>query len=405
MIDNYEAFALSVIGESHIIKNTECQDSSGYYSDKKYKIVVVSDGHGDTACFRSHIGSKLAVRACMEGLLTLVCETEKNSYEKKLKDIIKNRKLQKEFCRQLSGGIVTRWNSMVKNHLDENPILDELEKFGADDISGHKLFEEYRKGKHLNHIYGATLIGALITDDFIIALQHGDGKCIFLKKDGFCEPIPWDDRCIMNITTSLCDVDAANSFRYYISSSDDKDLPRAVFVATDGIEDSYDNNEAMLCFYRILLNDLCGFGKEQTIVRLENGWLSEISKKGSADDMSLGCIVDIDSIRPSLKEFELKNELCALNEQIRDIEDHLDSMSGKLEYLKKLCEEEINTEETDAINNNRNVAETANEIPEKNCIVSEYTQYKRRFDDLTKGLKEAYIKQNELLLNIDKIKL
>ena len=47
---------------------------------------------------------------------------------------------------------------------------------------------------------------------FILAM----GKCIAFNEDGsWHEPIPWDEKCFLNKTTSLCDSSAIDEFRYY----------------------------------------------------------------------------------------------------------------------------------------------------------------------------------------------
>ena len=54
---NYHAFHHTTIGHSHVLKNTCCEDASCCISEGDVHVAVVSDGHGDPACFRSQIGS------------------------------------------------------------------------------------------------------------------------------------------------------------------------------------------------------------------------------------------------------------------------------------------------------------------------------------------------------------
>lgn len=64
--------------------------------------------------------------------------------------------------------------------------------------------------------YGCTLIAYVQTKHFWLALQIGDGRCVVLNKaNEWSQPIPWDDRCMLNMTTSLCDEDAVNEFRLH----------------------------------------------------------------------------------------------------------------------------------------------------------------------------------------------
>ena len=55
------------------------------------------------------------------------------------------------------------------------------------------------------------------------------------------EPIPWDEDCQANITTSICDSEAIEEFRYCFM----KESPVATLMGTDGIDDSYANFEEM----------------------------------------------------------------------------------------------------------------------------------------------------------------
>ena len=54
---NYQAFSASVQGAAHVKKNIVMQDASGKFENEKIKLIVVSDGHGDSSCFRSDRGS------------------------------------------------------------------------------------------------------------------------------------------------------------------------------------------------------------------------------------------------------------------------------------------------------------------------------------------------------------
>lgn len=66
------------------------------------------------------------------------------------------------------------------------------------------------------------------TKSYWFAFHIGDGKCIAYDIEGnWYEPIPWDDRCFLNKTTSLCDSIALDEFRYCYSGTGQ--LPIAIF--------------------------------------------------------------------------------------------------------------------------------------------------------------------------------
>jgi hypothetical protein len=87
---------------------------------------------------------------------------------------------------------------------------------------------------------------------------------------------------------------------------------------------------------------LCREITENGIVKeadyLKKNWLSEISRCGSADDMSIAGIVDAEMLAPLIQKFEQENELCSINEQIKDTEDRKLSMEDKKLYLDRLCD-------------------------------------------------------------------
>lgn len=56
----YQSFHFTSIGASHIKKGTVCQDFSASVETEKYKLAVVSDGHGGADYFRSDRGSRFA---------------------------------------------------------------------------------------------------------------------------------------------------------------------------------------------------------------------------------------------------------------------------------------------------------------------------------------------------------
>ena len=105
-----------------------------------------------------------------------------------------------------------------------------------------------------------------------------------------CEqPIPWDEKCFLNKTTSLCDSNALNEFRYCYQG--DGKFPRAVFLGSDGIDDSYGDGEILNNFYIQLFKIIIRKGNESALKELKKS-LPIISQRGSKDDMSVACVYD-----------------------------------------------------------------------------------------------------------------
>lgn len=279
MVTDYRAFHLTVIGASHIKSGTVCQDCSQSCEKTECRLVVVCDGHGGADYFRSDRGSKLAAATftdCMENP-DLIAALSAAATEKQRKSRIE----------QLIKSIIARWNSLVEQDMRQHP-------FDEDELSGvsEKARRRYEAGERLQAAYGTTLIGAVLAEDFWLGLQIGDGKCVVVSETGeFTQPIPWDEECFLNVTTSLCDENAAKEFRFCFSRT----LPAAVFIGSDGIDDCFAGNERLYDFYRVTLKSFAQTDEETAIAQLKE-YLPTLSEKGSGDDMSVGILVNTDLV-------------------------------------------------------------------------------------------------------------
>ena len=238
------AFHKTVQGNMHIQKGLPCEDASGSFSLddgwKQYAVAAVADGHGSSACFRSGTGSKIAVEAAIECLK--VCANTMLENRRKFNEMDERARLtflQNPYdnpvnLRQLTDAILARWYDGVMQDLRLHPITPEEKR-------EHPEMEK-RRG-NLPHIYGTTLIAALWLSPWLILLQQGDGHCdVFYEDKSVEQPIPWDERCQGNITTSMCDLDAAVSIRSCLINSA-KRKPIACFLESDGVEDAYRDTE------------------------------------------------------------------------------------------------------------------------------------------------------------------
>lgn len=279
MVTDYRAFHLTVIGASHIKSGTVCQDCSQSCEKTECRLVVVCDGHGGADYFRSDRGSKLAAVAfmdCMENpdlIAALSAAAAEKQRQSRMEQLIKS--------------IIARWNSLVEQDMRQHP-------FDEDELSGvsEKARRRYEAGERLQAAYGTTLIGVMLAENFWLGLQIGDGKCVAVSKDGeFTQPIPWDEECFLNVTTSLCDENAAKEFRFCFSRT----LPAAVFIGSDGIDDCFAGDERLYDFYRVTLKSFAETDEETAIAQLKE-YLPTLSEKGSGDDMSVGILVNTDLV-------------------------------------------------------------------------------------------------------------
>ena len=116
-------------------------------------------------------------------------------------------------------------------------------------------------------------------------LQIGDGRCVVLNKaNEWSQPIPWDDRCMLNMTTSLCDEDAINEFRF--AYGDAESMPKAVFLCSDGVDGTFGSGDLLYGFYANIMKSICDDGIEKVATQLPEV-LSHYSREVSKDDMSI----------------------------------------------------------------------------------------------------------------------
>lgn len=311
-----DALNFSCQGESHIATGKVCQDYSySHVYENGNAIAIVCDGHGGKRYFRSDVGAKIAAEvternvqiflnevgpALIKGKPFTQEETISGQIDKQ--DFGKQSPVETAF-RQLFASIISGWNSKVLEHAFENPIKDEektdLEK---------KWIEDFNNGVSLEKVYGCTLIVYASTPEYWLAFQIGDGKCFAFDNNGqWSEPIPWDERCFLNKTTSICDSSAIDEFRYCYEG--DGTFPIAIILGSDGIDDSFGAEENQANFYVQILKSLTKSGIEDTLHEIETT-LPQLSKIGSQDDMSISMVFNLNAVKaafPKLVQWQIDN--------------------------------------------------------------------------------------------------
>ncbi|MDE6010514.1 MAG: protein phosphatase 2C domain-containing protein [Muribaculaceae bacterium] len=311
-----DALNFSCKGESHIAAGKVCQDysHSDVYEDGT-AIAIVCDGHGGKRYFRSDIGARIAAEVTEHKLKTFIGEagasllkdapfTRRGTISDQITnhDFDKTSDIDRAF-RQLFGSIIYEWNTEVLAHASQNPIT-ESEKEGLEE----RWIKDFEAHVNLEKVYGCTLIAAVITPEFRLAFQIGDGKCFICDSEGnWSEPIPWDDRCFLNRTTSICDSGAIDEFRYCFDGTGEP--PVAVILGSDGIDDSFGSEENQANFYVQILNSIAKSGRAATLSEIAST-LPQLSKIGSRDDLSVAMIFDTDKVKavvPAMLGWQIGN--------------------------------------------------------------------------------------------------
>ena len=292
-----KALHYSCQGESHKATDKVCQDYSYSEVSDRLAIAIVCDGHGGKRYFRSDVGAQYATEITKECVAEFIEGVGDELFKGKaftqvsaLNTEIKNDNFDKKTkvdvaMRQLFSSIIYRWREKILEHANANPLSD-AERSTLDS----RYVTDFEKKDSLEKTYGCTLMCYAQTPDYWLAFHVGDGKCIAFDCNGeWSEPIPWDERCFLNKTTSLCDSEALDEFRYCYQG--DGEFPVIVFLGSDGIDDSFGETTNMVNFYaqvaKMLANDSFG-----DCINSIQTTLPELSARGSQDDMSIACVYD-----------------------------------------------------------------------------------------------------------------
>lgn len=293
----WKVFGASVRGATHIRRQLPNQDAwnNDVRSDGAPPVIVaVSDGHGSEHCFRSDVGSQLAVEAavtecklCLEGL--------SNASPSEIKDTIERRFL---------GHLVRAWKERVKRHAAEHPMTDdELARLRATRKTGVE--NETILDAELWRAYGATLLVLVLTETYALYLQLGDGEMLVVSDSAVptdtepsaiivSRPLPKDDSLIANETTSLCRDDAERQFRIRLQLFEGR--PPALFLlSTDGYSNAFESSAG----FEQVGGDLLRALREQGLEAVSRDFtdeLNHVSEQGSGDDVTVAIVFRDDSV-------------------------------------------------------------------------------------------------------------
>jgi len=359
-VNAYKSFSVTVTGGHHIKHGYGCEDSSGNYDDENIgiSIAVVADGHGDDNCFRSAKGAELAVECAIEGMHDFIEDHKgkfpywfyENLFKQRIEEgspigdlgkFVENNKGIKEalikvigiepapgrifsieeFEKNLKGRLIKylieSWHKKVIDDYETNPFKnEELEKtdekhrkifINSYDKGQTSLISTTGQGSGISKAYGTTLITAAITNHYWFGIHIGDGRLTALYPDGsFDQPVPWDERCYLNVTTSVCDSDALEGARSYFSFHAEKTPPVAVFLCTDGIDDTYpvkENEKHLFKLYQTIALTFAEEGFEKTCEQLKD-LANQFAAKG--DDTSIAGFINMEALKQAVPFWQKK---------------------------------------------------------------------------------------------------
>lgn len=263
----FEVAYSSVRGNLHSLRALPNQDAIDIREVNKTLIVSIADGHGSQTCFRSDLGSKMAV----ETANVLIA------------DRILNQNIAfmdgDEEARALCQEISSLWTKTVLHHLGKNAFED-------DEVKDLNSFRQRDLGKNALLAYGTTLMTLVITSTQVVVLNIGDAELLVKYKNADEPEIVNRNKRVGNETESLALKDAHD---YYVVKRFETDQLEALLAATDGYPNSFKQDSG----YSKVIHDLIHIQKEHGIEAIQNNlsdWLEDTSVNGSGDDIT-ACFV------------------------------------------------------------------------------------------------------------------
>ena len=258
-----------VKGATHRRNRLPCQDNKKIIEiSDQIAILAVADGHGSEKCTRSERGSQIAVNT--------FCDVMKN-YLHSYREYHDNYALLLTFLNRegdtrFAQDICEEWQARVKQSFYKNQVEEMRNEAG--EIQWKSVFT----------LYGTTLLGMLITEDFTFSFQIGDGDIVLVKDDRVSALVE-SEKFLGTETHSLSKMDA---WRKAVASVQrrEKSGEYMYLLSTDGFANSYtsDMEFQKTCMgYRDMIKE---HGAEVVQGNLKK-WLTETSELGCGDDITV----------------------------------------------------------------------------------------------------------------------
>lgn len=259
---SWQVAGQSVRGAAHERSGMPNQDAIHWIANGSLLVLAVADGHGSSRYPLSHIGASLAVETATQlvhDFLAGQADAENLSLVKRAAE------------EWLPRALVRAWREAVSEHIKASS-LSEVEL----DVKA----------------YGTTIVTVAVAERFVLYLQLGDGEILTVTDQGVVsKPLVKDDRLFANETTSLCTPDAWSDFRVSFQPIT-HEQPALILLATDGYPNSFRDEAGFLKVGTDILETIRAEGLERVKDNLE-GWLSDSTRAGSGDDVTLGILCSI----------------------------------------------------------------------------------------------------------------
>ncbi|MBD5522801.1 MAG: protein phosphatase 2C domain-containing protein [Lachnospiraceae bacterium] len=274
-------FGESVQGASHIRNGRECQDSlKKVEKDDNTLILAVADGHGSDSCPYSKTGSEVAVNVFCK-ILGDYLETYSGEPELLLTF------LKREGDTKVAQAIDAEWKRRILKIHSKNKreIIPNPEDNAPGAGRGVSDVERNKDKAAIYRMYGSTLIGLVITKEFLFAFQLGDGDIVKVSGMGV-QNIIEADKILGTETHSLSKSESwKKAITFTKKQEENETLPVMYMLSSDGMANSYKNDDE----FRKTCSDYFDLLKEHGAKAVSDNlkaWLSETSELGCGDDIT-----------------------------------------------------------------------------------------------------------------------
>ena len=321
-------------GESHKSTNKECQDYSLAWQsdDGNTTIAIVCDGHGGSSYFRSATGARFAAEATLKQIQQFLSDVNIDTFStQSLISVGTVEKIETEtgingVMRHLFESIYYHWRNAITE--DGKRKITEWEQANVEQNYLDLLNDENRIVK----AYGCTLMAYVQTKEFWFAFHLGDGKIVMLDSQfAFSQPVPWDEKCFLNKTTSLCNSEPVKDFRFCVQGNGT--FPVAMFLGSDGIDDTFGDGSKLYSFYGDIIKEIATRGQESVETTIKED-LPQLSRIGSQDDMSVAVVYDESKVKEVAMAIN-GYQKCLVEQEMQELLHQKEAKESFIEDIRK----------------------------------------------------------------------
>lgn len=269
------AWALSVIGGTHVGRGKPCQDHADVRTGEGWQVAAVADGHGDERHYRSDVGARLAVEVALDLFGALGQDLVKEGRWASPNELARLARFH------LAQRVAWEWNTRIRAHWAADPGPTPTPP-PPDTPEGTLPW--------FARAYGTTLLVVLVAEERVLYWQLGDGGIAVVPTEGNPEVVfPESEELMGKATWSLASTDIGSLVQVRADNLSAQAL-RLVALYTDGLSDSLDGDpQRCAAFVRHTADRVRSEGWDAVVQALPTT-LERAARDGVGDDVSLALL-------------------------------------------------------------------------------------------------------------------